>query len=71
MQGTDVKTKLPWWERLNGALRPYIGPPPLGPYGEAPLPPTGPKPCPLCGAPMDEHTVERGEGRIPSRLVCP
>jgi hypothetical protein len=66
-----VKTKLPWWDRLNGMLTPYIGPPQLGPYGEAPLPPTGPKPCPLCGQPMDLHEVERGEGRIPSRLVCP
>jgi hypothetical protein len=66
-----MKAKLPWWDRLNKALLPYIGPPPLGPYNETPLPPTGPKPCPLCGRPMTEHGFERGEGRVPTRIHCP
>jgi hypothetical protein len=66
-----MKTKIPWWDRLNRRLMPYIGPPPLGPYNEAPLPPTAAKPCPLCGEPMSEHEIERGEGRVPTRLVCP
>jgi hypothetical protein len=47
-----------WVDRLNAMLIPKIGPPPLGPYNEDPLPPTGPKPCPVCGHPMDEHRVE-------------
>jgi hypothetical protein len=66
-----VKLKLPWWDRLNEMLLPYIGPPELGPYDEPPLPPTGPKPCPVCGARMDEHEIERGEGRIATRIHCP
>jgi hypothetical protein len=41
---------LRWWDRWNRTLFPYLGPPPLGPYDEEPLPPTGQKPCPLCGA---------------------
>lgn len=60
-----------WWDRLNGALLPYVGPPPLGPFGEEPLPPTAAKPCPLCGAAMSEHVIEHNEGRTASRLHCP
>jgi hypothetical protein len=66
-----MKIKLPWWDRLNGMLMPYIGPPPLGPYNEAPLPAAGSRPCPLCGKPMDRHEIERGEGRVPTRIHCP
>jgi hypothetical protein len=69
-----MATRAPWWERLNNLLLPRIGPPPLGPYNEAPLPPTGPKPCPICGNPMDEHIVERspvGDARTATRLRCP
>ena len=29
---------LTWWERLNKALFPYLGPAQLGPFGEPPLP---------------------------------
>jgi hypothetical protein len=64
----------PWWERLNSALMPKIGPPPLGPYNEEPLPPIGAKPCPICGHPMEEHHFERsetGDGRTATRLHCP
>jgi len=69
-----MKQRAPWWERLNNVLIPKIGPPPLGPYNEDPLPPTGPKPCPLCGQPMDTHTFERGvtgDGRTATRMQCP
>lgn len=66
-----MREKLPWWDRLNGMLMPYIGPPELGPYGQAPPAPTGPKPCPVCGAPMDEHEIERSGGNTPTRLHCP
>lgn len=54
-------------ERLNARLLPYIGPPPLGPYDEAPAP--KPTACPLCGAPMAEHAVDRSGER--TMLHCP
>ena len=66
-----MKEKLPWWDRLNGALMPYIGPPPLGPFDQEPLAPTGPKPCPICGAAMADHEIERSGGNTATRLHCP
>jgi hypothetical protein len=66
-----VKEKIPWWDRLNGALMPYIGPPQLGPYGEAPLPAVGTRACPICGRLLADHTFERGEGRTATRMHCP
>lgn len=65
-----TKSSRPWWERLNSALIPRIGPPPLGPYNQPPLPSTAAKPCPICGAPMSEHEIERREGR-PTQIHCP
>ncbi|QNE45533.1 hypothetical protein F1C58_00360 [Glaciihabitans sp. INWT7] len=62
--------KRPWWDRLNRRLLPYIGPPPLGPYNEEPLPPTQAKACPVCGNPMVDHDVERRADR-PTQLHCP
>ena len=59
-----------WADKLNALLLPYIGPPPLGPYGEAPLPPVRESACPMCGAAMSEHDVERREGR-PTQVHCP
>jgi hypothetical protein len=66
-----VKQKLPWWDRLNGALLPYIGPPPLGPFDQEPLAPTAQKPCPICGAAMADHEIERSGGNTATRLHCP
>lgn len=60
-----------WWEKLNRALFPWMGPAQLGPFDEAPLPSTAEAPCPLCGAPMSRHTVERPGGNVASRLHCP
>ena len=60
----------PWWDRLNARLFPWIGPPPLGPYDQEPLPDPATKACPLCGSPMGEHRYDRGEGR-PTYLRCP
>jgi hypothetical protein len=65
-----MTVKAPWWDRLNRALLPYIGPPPLGPYNEAPLPSTQAKACPLCGRAMSEHDVER-RANFPTQLHCP
>jgi len=55
-------------ERLNARLMPYLGPPPLGPYDEEPVP-TRPAACPLCGAPMSEHVIDRSGER--TQLHCP
>ena len=55
-------------DRLNARLLPYIGPPPLGPYDEAPVP-AKPPACPLCGAPMSEHDIDRSGER--TQLHCP
>jgi hypothetical protein len=54
---------------LNNRLRPYIGPPPLGPYNEEPLPPASESACPLCGQAMSLHTVDRSGER--TQLYCP
>ena len=62
--------KVPWWDRLNRRLLPYLGPPPLGPYDEEPLPLTQAKACPLCGRAMADHDVERRADR-PTQLHCP
>jgi hypothetical protein len=55
-------------DRLNARLLPYIGPPPLGPYDEAPVP-AKPPACPLCGAAMSEHDIDRSGER--TQLHCP
>ena len=66
-----MNEKLSWVDRLNRKLFPYLGPPELGPYDEPPLAPTGPKPCPVCGARMDEHEFLRGTATVPTRMICP
>ena len=53
--------------RLNKALFPYLGPAQIGPFDEQH---DTIKPCPLCGAAMDAHEIERTPGR-PTRLHCP
>lgn len=53
--------------RLTARLFPVLGPPPLGPFDEEHA---TVKPCPLCGAAMDAHEIERTPGR-PTRLHCP
>jgi hypothetical protein len=68
---TNAKESTHWWDRLNGALLPYIGPPPLGPFDQDALPPTTEKACPLCGAPMSRHEIERSGGNVATRLHCP
>jgi hypothetical protein len=62
---------LRWSDRLNARLFPWLGPPPLGPFDQDPLPPTDVKACPLCGAPMGEHVIERSGGNVATRLLCP
>ncbi len=64
------KRKMTWAYRLNRLLVPYIGPPPLGPYNQPPLPPVSESDCPMCGVVMSAHEVERRDGR-PTKLHCP
>ena len=59
-----------WWEKLNAALFPYIGPPPLGPYDEPEQPPSSSKACPMCGNLMADHVMDRAPGR-PTYMSCP
>jgi len=64
--------RLRWWDKLNRALYPYMGPAELGSPDEPPPMTSVGKPCPLCGASMLEHTVERpNDWATPSRLHCP
>lgn len=65
-----MTTKAAWWDRLNAALVPYLGPPVLGPYDQPPLPDSALRPCPLCGEPMSGHALDRSAGR-PTYLRCP
>ena len=61
-----------WWDRLNRALYPYMGPAQLGVAGEPPrIVDRDRQPCPLCGAPMAGHVVERSGGNVATRLHCP
>lgn len=54
---------------LNAKLRPYIGPPPIGPFDEPELAPTQEAACPICGFAMSAHTVDRSGER--TQLYCP
>jgi hypothetical protein len=55
---------------LNSRLLPFIGPPPLGPYDdEVPVAERPVARCPLCGAPMTEHAIDRSGER--TQLRCP
>ena len=77
--GTNKKNKTPANEGggigdwLNRRLFPYLGPPPLGPI-DTESPESKRKAalagaCPLCGAPMSQHVVDRSGER--TQLYCP
>jgi hypothetical protein len=68
---SKVKGKLAWWQVLNRAVFPFMGPAQLGPFGEPPLPPTDEKPCPLCGQAMSGHTFVRSQDHRSTRMHCP
>lgn len=55
--------------RLNRRLFPWLGPPPLGPYDQPESAPVAERGCPLCGAPMAEHSKGMSDGR--TLLRCP
>lgn len=64
------KQRTPWWDKVNAALIPYLGPPPLGPYNEPPVADSASRACPLCALPMAQHDLDRAPGR-PTYLRCP
>lgn len=73
----DMDDRVRWWDRLNKALFPYMGPAQVGTGGapDQPLPTAetrAERPCPLCGQPMSAHTIERtGDWSTSTRLHCP
>ena len=72
MATADPDHRSHWWDRLNHALYPYLGPAQLGSPSEPARVSSVGKPCPLCGVSMLEHTVERAsDWTTPSRLRCP
>ncbi|WP_066516459.1 hypothetical protein [Curtobacterium ammoniigenes] len=62
-----------WYQRWNGTLIEKMGPSQIGAgHPEAPDDRSVDHPCPLCGAPLSQHTVERPGGQIKSStLHCP
>lgn len=61
-----------WYAFLNARLVRFAGPAAVGPYESTP-PPTpaerSERACPVCGAPMTDHTVDRSGPR--PLLHCP
>jgi hypothetical protein len=72
---TNPYTGLPgFWNRWNRITYSFSGAAQVG-VGrgktEAPYqPPADPK-CPICGAAMAEHRIERGTATVPTRVHCP
>lgn len=64
-------SKSRWWEKLNKAIFPFMGPAQLGPFDQEPLPPAENKACPLCGQPITLHTFVRSQDRNATRMHCP
>ncbi|MBN9152534.1 MAG: hypothetical protein J0I70_06050 [Microbacterium sp.] len=48
-----------WYMWLNQKLVKMAGPAAVGPYETTPEPSRTERPCPLCGAPMSQHTFDR------------
>jgi len=69
VRGNDFASGRGFFNRMNRRLFPWIGPPPLGPYDQAAPEPARERGCPLCGAPMAQHTRGQSEGR--TLLRCP
>ena len=58
-----------WYAYLNARLIRFAGPASVGPYETTPEPVRTERACPLCGAPMSGHQVDRS-GPKPL-LRCP
>jgi hypothetical protein len=48
-----------WYAWINATLIRAAGPASVGPYETTPEPVRTEHPCPLCGAPMSQHTFDR------------
>jgi hypothetical protein len=67
-----------WWDKLNRAMFPWLGPAQLG-VGrgrqDRPLVTAEQRAasgCPMCGRPMSEHVIERsGDWSTSTRMHCP
>jgi hypothetical protein len=62
-----------WWNRVNRALYPVMGPSNIGAGGpERPVVDTANAPCPICGVSLALHTFERStDGHTSTRMYCP
>jgi hypothetical protein len=62
-----------WYERFNSTLIRKMGPSQIGAgHPEGPDDRSLDRPCPLCGAPLSQHTVERHADQVrSSTLHCP
>ncbi|MDZ8172607.1 hypothetical protein [Microbacterium xanthum] len=58
-----------WYAYVNARLIAVAGPASVGPYETTPEPPRHERPCPVCGAVMTDHRVDRS-GPKPL-LRCP
>ncbi|WP_324115406.1 hypothetical protein [Microbacterium sp.] len=54
-----VRAEGGWYSWFNRNLVRMAGPAAVGPYDTTPEPPRAERPCPLCGAPMSQHTFDR------------
>lgn len=57
-----------FFDRIDRALLPAFGPPPVIADDSAPEP-TDEKPCPICGHPMFEHVIDHSTAN--TVLICP
>ncbi|KRA23136.1 type IV secretion protein Rhs [Microbacterium sp. Root61] len=48
-----------WYPWINTRIVRLAGPAAVGPYDTTPEPVRTERPCPLCGAPMSQHTFDR------------
>lgn len=61
-----------FWARVSRLVYPIAGPAQVGigrpeePY----RPPADPR-CPICGAAMSAHRIDRGDANTPTHLHCP
>ena len=58
-----------WWDKLNRVIFPFMGPAQVGPYETEARPSLVAAACPLCGAPMNSHEIDRSGPR--TQLYCP
>jgi hypothetical protein len=62
-----------WYEKANRVVRFFTGPAQIGAgHAEGPDVRTTDHPCPICGAPLSGHHIQRSANQItPTRMICP